>query len=427
MVNKARTVMTLAQLEVAAPHKQAVCALVAAIDQRDRNPYVTVQIDKTRITIIGGMSDFPHVVMIPYDRASGLKLGEWALCASAFKALWQKEVSGTSADQTISLVIDYEHHREYPRIDSLLAQVSRIYIQAKAAIDDHLTFLTSLQAAPSIPMPVDSARVMLEVANSHLPFDTFEVDRDQQKIRIERDHDLHAFALPEGYVPQFNMVLNKEAVDHLAGLCRVTQASEISCYIDDQRAVFSDGAQVLCSSLASLRDYALKKEKTYSIEAKLVINIFEFKEDIELYQKITPLKKANNAYLYIDTTCVMLASLLDETGSNRFVRHEHIQCDQPLLYRINLSEVSKVKISDITSARQMKICVLRDEQGRRKLAFYNERDHKDPYQSVSDIELATAQINQVMDAKKALETLLEAQGGTRDTANQTDLFGFADV
>lgn len=427
MVNKTKNVMTLARLEVAPTHRQSVNTLVAAIDQRDRNPYVTVQIDNTQLTIIGGGSDFPHVVMIPHHREWGLKPGQWALCASAFKALWQTDVTLCSKAHLISFSVNYERHSEYPRVDSLMAQGSRLYIQAKAAIDEHLTFLTSLQAAPSITIPVDSARVMLEVAHSHLPFDTFEVDRDQQKIRIERDHDLHAFALPEGYAPQHNMLLNKEAVDHLTSLCRVTQASEISCYIDDQRAVFSDGAQVLCSSLASLRDYALKKEKRYAIEAKLVINIFEFKEDIELYQKITPLKKANQAYLYIDPTCVMLASLLDETGSNRFVRHEHIQCDQPLLYRINLSDVSKVKISDITSARQMKICVLRDEQGRRKLAFYNDRDHNDPYQSVSDIELATAQIGLVMDAKKALEAMLDAQGGAGDTTNQTDLFGFADV
>lgn len=427
MVNHAKPVTNHAKMDVEPRHKHALGSLVAAIEPRDRHPYVTVHIDKTQIAIIGGDCDFPTVVMISHEQEWGLKVGQWALCASAFKALWQKEMASASADQTISLAVHYERHSEYPRIDSLLAQGSRIYIQAKAAIAEHLTFLNTLLTAIDIRMPVDSARVMLEVADTHRPFDTFEIDRDQQKIRIERDNDLHAFALPVGYAPEHNMLLNKEAVDHLASLCRTTDAREIRCYIDDQRAIFSDGAQVVSSSLASLRDYALRKEKKYTKEVKLVINIYDFKEDIELYQKITPLKKANQAYLYIDPTSVMLASLLEETGSNRFVRHEYIECDQPRLYRINLSEVSKVKISDITSARQMKICVLRDEQGRRKLAFYNDRDHQDPYQSVSDIELATAQTGQVMDAKKNLEAMLEAQGGMGDAVSQTDLFGFADV
>lgn len=427
MVNKAKNGLTQARLEVVSRSQPTVCSLVAAIDPRDRNPYVTVQIEKTLITLIGGVSDFPKLVKIPNDPQWGLKPGQWALCASAFKTLWQTEIALGSKDQVIRLSVDYARHSEYPLLDSVMAQGSRIYIQAKAAIDDHLEFLTSLQAAASITMPVDSARVMLEVADTHRPFDTFEVDRDQQKIRIERDNDLHTFALPSGLMPQYNVLLNKQAIDDLAGLCRATQASEIRCYLDDNRAIFSDGTQVVSSSLASLRDYALKKEKAYTVEAKLIINIYDFKEDLERYQKITPLKKANLAYLYLDPTCVMLASLLEETGSNRFVRHEYIECDQPRLYRINLSELSKVKITDITTARQMKLCVLRDEQGRRKLAFYNDRDHQDPYQSVSDIELATAQMGQVLDAKKTLEGMLEAQGGMGDTTTQKDLFGFEDV
>ncbi|WP_270829384.1 hypothetical protein [Aeromonas sp. QDB20] len=153
-------------------------------------------------SIIGGDCDFPNVVMISHEQEWGLKVGQWALCASAFKALWQKEMASASADQTISLAVHYERHSEYPRIDSLLAQGSRIYIQAKAAIAEHLTFLNTLLTAIDIRMPVDSARVMREVADTHRPFDTFEIDRDQQKIRIERDNDLHAFALPVGYAPE---------------------------------------------------------------------------------------------------------------------------------------------------------------------------------------------------------------------------------
>ena len=90
---------------------------------------------------------------------------------------------------------------------------------------------------------------------------------------------------------------------------------------------------------------------SYSIirngKIKIIINIYDFKADLKRYLSIMPLKKANQALLYIDKDYVMLASLVEETGSNRFIRTKHIDCPKPSLYSINLSQLSRVPIKDI--------------------------------------------------------------------------------
>ncbi len=123
----------------------------------------------------------------------------------------------------------------------------------------------------------------------------------------------------------------------------------------------------------------------------------------------------------------MLASLVEETGSNRFIRTQHIECDKPSLYSINLSQLNRVKIKDITSANQMKIAVLINEQGERKLGFYNDKDNTDPYQSVTDIEYASPKMALVLQSKAKLENMLQQQNDIEDEDHQNDLFGFEDV
>uniref|UniRef100_UPI0030058193 hypothetical protein n=1 Tax=Shewanella indica TaxID=768528 RepID=UPI0030058193 len=77
----------------------------------------------------------------------------------------------------------------------------------------------------------------------------------------------------------------------------------------------------------------------------------------------------------------MLASLVEDTGSNRFIRTKHIGCDKPMLYSINLSQLTKVKIKDITSADHMKIAALVNGQGDLKLGFYRIARKTSPFRA----------------------------------------------
>ena len=206
------------------------------------------------------------------------------------------------------------------------------------------------------------------------------------------------------------MLLNKESVENLSRLCDSTHSDTLSIYTDDERAIFSDGNRVVSSSLLSLRDYAHKKETSYTVEQKLVINTYTLKEEIEIYRNMAIVKKANEALLYIDNTNVMLAGLTKETGGNRFLSAEHISETPPWVYRINLSARAKVKVKDVTTANQIKVQMLLGRDDKRKLGFYNDKDSTHPYESVYDIELAPEKMAEVLEAKKTLETKIINNG-----------------
>ena len=159
----------------------------------------------------------------------------------------------------------------------------------------------------------------------------------------------------------------------------------------------------------------------------MIINIYDFKDDLKKYLSIIPLKKANQALLYIDKDFVMLASLLEETGSNRFIRTKHIECNKLSLYSINLSKLEHVKIKDITGARQMKIEVLINDLGELKLGFYNDKDNRIPYECITDIAYASPQMELVLQSKAKLEIMLKQQNAIGDVDSQKDLFGFENV
>ncbi|WP_351089065.1 hypothetical protein [Shewanella sp. S1-49-MNA-CIBAN-0167] len=416
------------KLEFNADRKQGISHLVNAISDRDPIPYVTVVIENKELGyLIGGQSDFPSMVQLPLSSDWGLKKGQWSLCASSFGTWWRAELDNTLNRNPITIEVEYGKQQKLPILNALMAQVSRLYIQAKPPIEEHLAFLEQHKNQAYQSLPTDSARVILDVAEAHQPFDVFELNKELQKVRIERDNNIQTCALPENMEVTHGILLNKDSVVQLERICHNTDAEQILYYLDDERAIFSDGHSVNSSSLASLREYRLKKETAYRVEVKIFINIYDFKEDLKKYLSITPLKKANQALLYIDKDYVMLASLVEETGSNRFIRTKHIDCHKPSLYSINLSQLNHVRIKDITNAEQMKIAVLINEQGGLKLGFYNDRDNAEPYQSITDIEYASPKMELVLQSKARLEIMLKQQNADGDTHSQDDLFGFKDV
>lgn len=406
-------------------HHKPINHLLEMINKSDTEARITFFIDEMTCKIIGGMGDNLQIIKLNTDKQWGLKCGEWSISASSLKQYWnnQKELVKSKTDFYIE--VNYNKKSTYPFIDTLTEHESRLYFQAKSAITEHLTFLSLAEQSRQHTLSTSKAREIIKAAEIHTPFDTFEINKERAQIRIERDNEIIPYTIPESLKPEFNLLLNKHSVSQLSNLCDSTSAETISIYIDDERAIFSDGSRVISSSLLSLRDYANKKEISFAVEQKLVVNIDTFKKEIENYRDIALIKQANEALLYIDNHCVMFAGLTDETGGNCFLSAEHIGQTQPTVYRIDLSELSKIRVKDITTATQIKIQLLLGNDGKRKLGFYSDRDANQPYQSVYDIELAPEKMNLVLDAKKALEKKIKENGGEKE--KQGDLLGFDDV
>jgi hypothetical protein len=406
-------------------HHQPICHLLEMVNKSDTEARISFVIDEMTCKIIGGMGDNLQIISLETEKKWGIKSGDWSISASSLKQYWnnQKELIKSKTDFYIE--VNYKKKSTYPFVDTLTEHESRLYFQSKAAIAKHVEFLSLAEQSKQHTLSTSKAKDIIKAAETHTPFDTFEINKERAQIRIERDNEIIPYALPESLKPEFNLLLNKDSVSQLSNLCDSTSAETVSIYIDDERAIFSDGSRVISSSLLSLRDYANKKEMSFTVEQKLVVNIYTFKKEIENYRDIALIKQANEALLYIDNHCVMFAGLTDETGGNRFLSAEHIGQTRPTVYRIDLSELSKVKVKDITTATQIKIQMLLGNDGKRKLGFYSDRDANQPYQSVYDIELAPEKMNQVLDAKKALEKKIKENGGEKE--KQGDLLGFDDV
>jgi hypothetical protein len=406
-------------------HHKPISHLLEMVKKSDTEARISLIINEMTCKIISGMGDNLQIISLEAEKIWGLKKGEWSISASSLKQYWHNQKPLINRKSDFYIEVNYNKKSAYPLVDTLTEQESRLYFQSTTAIAEHVEFLSLAEQSKQHTISTSTAKDIIKAAETHTPFDTFEINKEQAQIRIERDNEIIPYALPESLKPEFNLLLNKESVSQLSSLCDSTSAETVSIYIDDERAIFSDGNRVISSSLLSLRDYANKKEITFTVEQKLVVNIYTFKEEIDNYRDIALIKKANEALLYIDNHCVMFAGLTEETGGNRFLSAEHIGQTPPTVYRIDLSELSKVKVKDITSATQIKIQMLLGNDGKRKLGFYNDRDAKHPYVSVYDVELAPEKMNQVLDAKKALEKKIKENGGEKE--KQGDLLGFDDV
>ncbi|MFA0520634.1 hypothetical protein AB4501_27150, partial [Vibrio sp. 10N.222.55.E8] len=125
-----------------------------------------------------------------------LKTGQWMLYASSFKEYWGQQTP--LIDQKLPVVIHLNYHDNptLPMMDSLTERQSRLYIQSEPALPAHLEFLEFTRNASHQTLATDSACVMMEVADTYRPFDSFEITEKQ--VVIDRDNTLLPFELPQG-------------------------------------------------------------------------------------------------------------------------------------------------------------------------------------------------------------------------------------
>lgn len=152
------------------------------------------------------------------------------------------------------------------------------------------------------------ALAICQLANTCTPFSVFEVNKDSNRVQIERDNDIIPFALPKGMKVDIDMALTPEAKYSLESIAHTTKSETLTVYIDDEQAMFSDGEQVYCHSLAPLRAYREKQQQHFELEAKVVIDILEFKAERDNFQKIEEIKKTNQALLYLTPESMYFAS-----------------------------------------------------------------------------------------------------------------------
>lgn len=193
--------------------------------------------------------------------------------------------------------------------------------------------------------------------------------------------------------------------------------------VDNEQLTVTDGKHSQSCSLESLSEFNNKPKANYTTEVKCVVKIYALKSEIEAYTRVHQIKHNNISLLYFTQNDVYLSGFGCTVDSFQNLSALDITTKQPLLYNINLRQLLKVRIKNITELKGMTLRILKTADGSRKLAFYNEHDPKRPYASIP-IELNTNN-NDLM----AMQTLMaiynkQNQG---DSCKQADLLGYDDI
>lgn len=394
--------------------------LTNRIKKGDTNPFITFVFTECQTHIIGGPTD--HLLMKTIDKGADCaqEATAWSISATAFANYWGGQNTHIKEKKTISLRMRDDKKQPFPTLEGITEYHSFRYLQAQKACDAHLAFFDLITTKPYQHIETTKAKIICSLADNYIPYQVFELNKEKNEVLIERDNNIIPFTLPEDLTVDFSMTLTPDAKDDFQQLTNTTQSDTLSVYLDDEQAIFSDGNQIYSHSLAPLRAYRDKEQQHFTLDAKLVINIYTFKNERANFQLIEEIKKANQVLLYITPSKVYLASMLEEIGTVMALCVEAVTATQEQLYSINLNALSKVPIKDITTAKQVEMTVLRNVQGEIKLGFHNNKDKEYPYYSVP-LEQASSRLPELKERLARAKEIDDSHFG-----EQGDLFGHDD-
>ncbi|MGO2343268.1 hypothetical protein [Vibrio litoralis] len=393
--------------------------LVSGIKKGNKHPFVTFNITEDALYIIGGETESLMMVKQTREQDCPLEKGMFSYSATAFANLWHGQQTLINEKKTISLQFRHDDQQDGVLLEGRTEMNSFRYALAQPACDHHLTFFNKVFTSPNETIDTKHVREICGVAGECAPFSIFEVSKDNNTVQFERDNDIIPIELPEGMKIGVNLAITPEAKRSLEVLAQNTKNKTISIYTDDDQVIFSDGQTVKSHDLGSLRAYREKQRQNFEAIAKMIVNIFEFKSERDNFQKIEEIKKANQALLYITQDSMYFASFTPQAGALMKLTTSSITTSQEQLYSVNLNALAKIKIKNITTAKQFKMTVLRNTQGELKLGFHNDRDKEYSYDSVP-LEHAQSLLPE-------LKHIIETSELDSNANEQNDLFGYDDV
>lgn len=404
------------------PH---IINMINAIDKKERASLTTFIIDKAAntISIIGGKRDALRIIKLPFKgQDPTLQDGKWSIDADMFKDYCQDCLKPNTDNKEIILELDEQSKNDSYVIGYANDHAVRRW-QCVVACEEHLKYVASLAHKTFQTVSISALQPMLEVASSHCPLEFFKIDKAQHEITVQRDNDISTMLLPKDLIPEIDLVANQDGLDILKHTCQHTQSDTLMINVDNEQLTVTDGQHSQSCSLESLSDFYNKPKTDYTTEVKCIVDIYALKSEITTYTRINQIKHNNISLLYCTQNNVYISGFGFTVDSLQNLSALDITAKQPLLYNINLRQLLKVRIKNITDMKGMTLRILKATDGSRKLAFYNERDPKRPYASIP-IELNTD--NNDLMAMQALMAIYNKQN-QGDSCKQADLLGYDDI
>lgn len=398
--------------------------MLDSVDKKERLSLLTVIIDKAanHICLIGGKSDEPTMVKLPFDRQDPtLRDGKWSIDADMFKYYYHHclknklEIEFEVDQQTNgdTYLIGYTHNQGVRRW------------QCGSCCQEHLDYFTTIDTILYQSISANALRSLLDVAESHSPLEFFKIDKTNNEMKVQRDNDVSIFSLPSNLEAEIDLVTNQEGLKILEHVCEHNESGTIMINVDNEQLTVTDGQHCYSRSLASLTEFENKSKVNYETEVKCVVDISSLKTEIETYTRVNQIKSNNISLLYIINNEAYISGFGFSSDGFNSLSALHISAKKSILYNINLKQLKDIPIKDITGMKSMVLRILKAPDGSRKLGFYNEHDSKRPYNSIP-ITLDTSSQN--LNAMEELRLVrIKKKKDQEKSYQQQDLIGFDEV
>ncbi|MGF1689263.1 hypothetical protein L4C36_21765 [Photobacterium japonica] len=413
------------QLILTAKDRAKMTSLIDSIHLQKVDHDISVFIDTKgkKLTFVGGKDEALQSITLSINTQGTLKSGQWSLNGSYFKDM----MNDCKADPSpLIIALDYSQSPVHPRAKITLSNDTLRACQTGPVREAHVAYLDAQKKNITKSVLVSTLQNMMREVKKHVPFDMIDIDHNARLVRIQRNQHIQELALPESSDISFSMTLTSEAAEGLIDMCAHTDSDTVNITRHNDRITFSTPTQTITYPLAGLAEFYQQAAIQYECEATLIVTIYEMKGELKTYhQRYPEIKQANTSHLLIEQDAIMVANIVPPFG---FLKHIHvididININQPLLYRVDLREILKVKIPSITEAKQMKLQILKTPDGKRVLGFFNERHSRNPYATVP-IERDMASLPAVMKLKAEFQ---DNETSVSRLEPQGDLFGFGDI
>lgn len=332
--------------------------------------------------------------------------------------------SSRHRESGMPLCLSIEKERDHYLVDVMYIDRLREYI-ADTTLAAHIELRNKLREMPFQSVKKSQLERLLHEVNTHEPLNFVEHRHLENCFKIQRGESIEYYAIPSDVTFPISFTLNETALDHLKTATNLATSDTVELLMHDNQFSFRSNNSLLTYSLNGLDAFQQRQPQPYSAELSMIIDIFQFKKEIDNNEKHDEIRESNINYLLIHEQGLTICAYTDHNHHARNIQvHQINDVDEAKLYLVDLSELRKVRIKDLTTADRMKIAVLKNDSGERNLAFYHARDPHHPYTMVK-LEFLPSELPTMLSAKSRLQAKpgKNKQQKEKDTKQQ-DLFGY---
>lgn len=324
----------------------------------------------------------------------------------------------------IPLCLYIEKESDHYLVDVMYIDRLREYL-ADTTLAAHIELRNKLREMPFQTVKKSQLEKLLHEVNTHEPLNFVEHRHLENCFKIQRGESIEYYAIPSDVIFPISFTLNETALDHLKTATKLAKTDTVELLMHDNQFSFRSDNILLTYQLDGLDAFQQRQPQPLTTELSMVIDIFQFKEEIDDNDKYDEIRASNINYLLVHEQKLTICAYTDHSHHALEVQvHQINDADEAKLYLVDLSEIKKLRIKDLTTANQMKISVVKNDIGERNLAFYHARDPHHPYAMVK-LEYLPSELPTMLSAKARLQAKPQKNEEQKEKVmKQQDMFGY---